>query len=53
MDITRKSNLEQNGGIGYKHLFEVFIPKCIESGITKQQIEGILINNPKVFLGER
>lgn len=52
MDITRKSKLELNGGIGYKHLFEVFIPKCIESGITKQQIEGILIDNPKVFLGE-
>lgn len=53
MDITRKSNLEQNGGIGYKHLFEDFIPKCIASGITEQQIEGILINNPRVFLGEK
>lgn len=53
MDITRKSNLEQNGGIGYKHMFESFIPECIKSGITKQQIEGILIDNPQVFLGEK
>lgn len=53
MDITRKSNLEQNGGIGYKYMFETFIPECIKSGITKQQIEGILINNPQVFLGEK
>lgn len=53
MDITRKSNLEQNGGIGYKYLFETFINKCLIAGITESQIEQILIKNPQVFLGER
>lgn len=52
MDITRKSNLEQNGGIGYRHLFDVFIPECVASGITEQQIEDIMIKNPQVFLGD-
>ncbi len=52
MDITRKSNLEQNGGIGYKYLFEKFLPQCISSGILEEQIENILIVNPQKFLGE-
>lgn len=50
LDITRKSNMRYNGGIGYNYIFEYFIPKMKESGIKGSSIEKMLKYNPKKFL---
>ena len=48
-DITRKSNMKYNGGIGYNYIFEVFIPKLREAGIKGSSIEKMLKTNPENF----
>jgi len=53
LDITRKSSLSSNGGIGYTYLFEKFIPMCMDSGIEKKWIEKMLVDNPKALFGVR
>lgn len=50
MDITRKSNLATYGGIGYRYLFETFIPQLRQKGITEVQLQQMLAENPKRFL---
>lgn len=49
-DITRKSHLKINGGIGYDHLIDNFIPKLLEAGITQSQIDKMLKENPRELL---
>lgn len=50
LDITRKSQLKNHGGIGYSYLLEKFIPMLLEKGCSQSTIEDILINNPrKIF----
>jgi predicted metal-dependent phosphotriesterase family hydrolase len=49
-DITRKSHLKAQGGHGYNHLFESFIPALIKSGVANEIIEKMLIHNPRKFL---
>jgi len=51
MDITRKSHLHVNGGIGYRYLFETFIPRLMTAGVTQTQIQQMLSDNPERFLG--
>lgn len=51
LDITRKSNMEYMGGIGYSYLFDVFIPKMLEKGISNSSIEKMLKINPQNFFG--
>ncbi len=53
LDITRKSNLKSNGGIGYGYLFEVFIPMLKDAGITDESLDKILRLNPLKFLGSK
>ena len=50
VDITRKSHLKANGGIGYAYLFEHFIPMLFERGVNEQDIEVILQQNPNRIL---
>lgn len=50
MDITRKSNLKNNGGIGYEFLFKNFLKKCLSEGISQSFIDKMLIHNPQTFL---
>lgn len=47
LDITRKSNLKDAGGIGYAYLFEVFIPMLKKAGFKEESLEKILKENPK------
>ncbi|WP_446890655.1 phosphotriesterase family protein [Aeromonas veronii] len=49
MDITRKSHLKKNGGLGFCYLVESFIPQLLESGISKTQIEQMLRLTPYHF----
>ena len=51
MDITRKSNMEYKGGIGYNYIFNFFIPKLKEAGIKENSIEKMLKINPQNFYG--
>ena len=46
LDITRKSNLKVNGGIGYNYLFTDFIPLLKSKGVTEASINKILVDNP-------
>ncbi|MTW86039.1 phosphotriesterase-related protein [Virgibacillus dakarensis] len=50
MDITRKSHLEYQGGLGYSYLLDTFIPILERSGVTGESIEKLLVNNPVAFM---
>lgn len=50
MDITRKSHLKDNGGLGYSYLLKEFIPYINDNGISDSDIYNMLVNNPKKFL---
>lgn len=50
MDLTRKSHLKDQGGIGYTYLFDVFVPMMEEAGIKTSSIEKMLIDNPHRLL---
>lgn len=53
LDITRKSNMKYQGGIGYEYLFTDFIPLLKEHGITDESIHLMLYENPqRIFGGE-
>ncbi|MCL2589082.1 MAG: phosphotriesterase-related protein [Oscillospiraceae bacterium] len=52
MDITRKSNMEHTGGIGYSYLLDQFVPLLREHGIREDSIEQMLVTNPQRFFGE-
>ncbi|MEW9032123.1 MAG: phosphotriesterase-related protein, partial [Planifilum fimeticola] len=49
-DITKKSYLKVNGGFGYEYLFTRFIPKLMENGVSKREIEAMMVENPRRFL---
>ena len=49
-DITRRSHLKVNGGIGYCYLIDTFIPKLLESGVNKKHVEQMLVFNPQRLL---
>ncbi|XXM71375.1 phosphotriesterase family protein [Lysinibacillus sphaericus] len=50
MDITRKSHLEYQGGLGYSFLLDDFIPRLRRTGISEESIEKMLIKNPIAFM---
>lgn len=45
MDITRKSNFKQNGGIGYSYLIDTFLKMLDAVEINNKHMENMLINN--------
>lgn len=49
MDITRRSHLKANGGIGYAFLLDSFVPLMRENGISDRFIEKMLKDNPNKF----
>ncbi len=50
MDITRKSHLKKWGGPGYAYLIETFLPMLLEFGLSEEQIEQLMIDNPNRIL---
>lgn len=52
MDITRKSNMEYKGGIGYCYLFDSFFKELTEQGFSPASIEKILKDNPRTYYGQ-
>ena len=51
MDITRKSHLKANGGIGYAYLLDSFIPELKAGGVTEGFINKMLVENPQRIFG--
>lgn len=49
-DLTRKSHLAENGGIGYGYLYNDFITKMLNSGISQDTINNFLSHNPSKLL---
>jgi phosphotriesterase-related protein len=50
MDITRRSHLKANGGIGYAYLPDTFLPRLLprlrEGGVAEEAVQDMLENNP-------
>lgn len=51
-DISRKSNMEFMGGIGYSYIFDSFIPMLKEKGITDESLDLMLRKNPMNFFNK-
>ncbi|XP_058491757.1 phosphotriesterase-related protein [Solea solea] len=49
-DIHTKDRLTKYGGHGYSHILKNIVPKMLTRGITQQQVDKILIDNPKHWL---
>lgn len=49
MDITRRSHLKQNGGLGFDYLITTFVPMLLNAGFTQQCIDLMLRENPIQF----
>lgn len=47
LDITRKSHLKRYGGYGHVYLIETFLPMLYDQGLTSQDVEGLLVDNPR------
>jgi phosphotriesterase-related protein len=47
MDITRKSHLQENGGLGYGYLLSSFVPLCKSYGLSDSDIRKLLEKNPE------
>lgn len=46
MDVTRRSHLKANGGLGFSYLLTSFVPKLLENGFSRSDIDTMLITNP-------
>ncbi|XP_064652122.1 phosphotriesterase-related protein-like [Lineus longissimus] len=49
-DIHTKHRLMKFGGHGYSHILESIVPKMLARGYTQQQVDKILIHNPREWL---
>jgi len=49
-DITRQSHLRKFGGHGYHYLFDSFIPLLKRYGVTDNQLQRMLVINPRAWL---
>ncbi|PHM44832.1 hydrolase [Xenorhabdus mauleonii] len=48
-DMTRRSHLKNNGGIGFDYLLTVFVPMLFEAGFSQMQVDQMLRDNPARF----
>jgi len=49
-DVCFKICLTKWGGHGYAHILENIVPRLLQEGITEEQINTIMVENPKRFL---
>lgn len=49
MDITRRSHLKANGGLGFDYLLTTFVPLLQEAGFAQADVDLMLRDNPSVF----
>ena len=53
MDITRKSHLKKNGGVGYAYLLDTFVPLLEKKGLSSEVINKLLSKNFSRILKEQ
>jgi phosphotriesterase-related protein len=49
-DVCLKTLLHRYGGWGYDHILTHIVPMMLDEGISQQQVDTILKENPRVFL---
>ena len=49
-DVCFKSHLTSHGGKGYSHILESIVPRMRKRGFSNENIDNILIENPKRIL---
>ena len=49
-DTCTKLQMKAYGGYGYSHVLEHIVPELMDKGVTKKQIDNMLIENPKRIL---
>jgi phosphotriesterase-related protein len=49
-DVCLKTLLHRYGGWGYDHILTHVVPMMLDEGVTRQQLDVILKENPRVFL---
>ena len=49
-DVCLKIQLTKYGGFGYAHILKNIVPRFLKEGITMEEINKILIENPKRIL---
>ncbi|XP_061695858.1 phosphotriesterase-related protein [Syngnathoides biaculeatus] len=49
-DIHTKDRLSKYGGHGYSHILRNIVPKMLRRGISRAQVDKILVENPKRWL---
>lgn len=49
-DICCKSRRVRYGGWGYSHLLNYVVPMMLQRGLTREQIDTIMVGNPKKLL---
>lgn len=49
-DVCAKFLLKKYGGYGYSHILEHIVPELLYKGVTQNQINNMLIENPKRIL---
>ena len=47
---TSSSQTQAFGGHGYTHILNNVVPMMLSRGVTKEQIDTILVDNPKAWL---
>ena len=50
LDMTRKYHLKKYGGHGFAFLMDWFVPLLREVGMTDEQVEQIIVGNPRRIL---
>jgi phosphotriesterase-related protein len=49
-DICMKIHLKKYGGYGYSHILENIVPILRREGVSKKQVQKILVENPRSLL---
>ncbi|MFC1931988.1 phosphotriesterase [Chloroflexota bacterium] len=50
LDICKKIDLNKYGGRGYNHIQKYVVPMMLRQGMTREQIDTILVDNPRRIL---
>jgi predicted metal-dependent phosphotriesterase family hydrolase len=50
LDLATQRRMHAQGGLGYAYLLEAFIPRLLSAGVTQQDIDTMLIENPARLL---
>lgn len=49
-DVAQKAHLVRYGGKGYNHILRYVVPAMLRAGISEDQVDAILVRNPKRLL---